>query len=90
VMCHRSVHTLQNTNFTPFLASINNAQIHASYISFKCVVSENVHTPTKEGIRNPRGVRRFKDSGNSRGGGGLHSRFWFEMSFDSIWIQVLI
>ena len=36
----------------------------------KCVVPENIHTPTTEGIENSEGEGGVKDSGNSRGVGG--------------------
>ena len=42
---------------------------------FYCVVPENIHTPTKEGIGNSRGVGGVKVPGNSRGDGGKRRNF---------------
>ena len=40
-----------------------------------CVVPENIHTPTTEGIGHSRGVRGVKGPGNSGGEGGLEAKF---------------
>ena len=40
-------------------------------MSQHCVVPENIHIPTTEGIGNSRGVGEVKGLGNSRGDGGL-------------------
>ena len=52
----------------------------------QCVVPENIHTPTTEGIGNSEGwggqrPRKF------RRGGGLNDRFGFQMPFNSIRIH---
>ena len=55
--------------------------------NWECVVPENIHTPTTEGIGNSEGVGGVKDPGNSGGEGGLNDRFGFQMPFDSIRVQ---
>ena len=40
----------------------------------ECVVPENIHTPTMEGIGHSRGVGGVKGPGNSGGEGGLEAR----------------
>ena len=65
-------------------------EIEAKKFILKCVVPENIHTPTTEGIGNSKGVV-FKSLGNSRGvgvggGGGFRAddRINFQMvQFDS-------
>ena len=53
------------------------------------VVPENIHTCTMEGIGNSRGVRGQR-SLKFQKGGWFDGRFIFQMSFDSIQIQLLI
>ena len=45
----------------------------------KCVVPENIHTPTTEGIGNSRGVggSKAQEIPERRGGGGVVSEFTF-------------
>ena len=40
-----------------------------------CVVPENIHTPTMEGIGHSRGVGGVKGPGNFGGEGGLEAKF---------------
>ena len=43
----------------------------------QCVVPENIHIPTTEGIRNSRGVRGVKSPGG--GGGGVDGQIKFQI-----------
>ena len=52
-------------------------------IFLKCVVPENIHTPTTEGIGNSEGEGGSKTQ-EIPGGGGLYNQFSFQRSFDSI------
>jgi len=53
----------------------------------KCVVSENIHTPTMEGIGNSEGVGGQRPRKFRRVGGRLNDRFGFQMPFNPIRVQ---
>ena len=55
-------------------------------LDLNCVVPENIHTPTTEGIGNSEGEGGQRPRKFQRGG-ELYDRFSFQKSFDSIWIS---
>ena len=54
-----------------------------------CVVPENIHTPTTEGIGNSEGEGGQRPRKFQRGG-GLYDRFSFQRSFDTIRISKIL
>ena len=75
---------LASREFFSCWVQLHNAHFSRRSNSFlKCVVPENNHTPTTEGIGNSKGGGAQRPRKFQRGW-GLHDRFSFQRSFESI------